>query len=355
MTAGRGDGEEAGYDAFPRQHWIDRGRPDADGPGSTVPGSDGALASEAARGGPVDPDEVRDVYLPLARWIEEQLAEQRRSSSAADGGGRPTTTVIGITGSVAAGKTTTARVLTRLLRWGPARPTVDLLATDGFLFPNRVLEQRGLLNRKGFPETYDHPALAAALDTVRSGQTEVAVPVYSHARYDIVPGEVQWIRRPDLLVVEGLTVLQGAPGGGSEAGTGGVQEDGTGPLVDLAVYVDADEKSLLLWHTNRLLGLRAEGAGRVGGAAEPTGFLSWLTSLSDAEAHQVAASSWSEVNLVNLRDHVAPTRGRADVILEKDHDHRVRRVLVRRGTDPSGSIRAARARSGSRSGPPRHG
>jgi type I pantothenate kinase len=296
--------------------------------------SDVGLAAEVARGEPVAADEVLAVYLPLARWIEDRLTRRRRPAPGPGNGSPPVTAVVGITGSVAAGKTTTARVLSGLLRRGPGRPTVDLLATDGFLFPNRVLERRGLLGRKGFPETYDHRALVAALTAVRSGQAEVAVPVYSHARYDIVPGEVQWIRRPDLLVVEGLTVLQGPPGGGSVAGVDGPAEIGAERLVDLAVYVDADEDSLLQWHTERLLALRSGGAGD---GAGPADFLGWLTSLSDAEVTQLAASSWSEINLVNLRDHVAPTRSRADVILEKDRDHRVRRVLVRRETDPIGT------------------
>jgi type I pantothenate kinase len=207
-------------------------------------------------------------------------------------------------------------VLAGLLRRGPAHRTVDLLTTDGFLYPNRILEQRGLLDRKGFPETYDDHALTAALDAVRAGQPEVGVPVYSHESYDIVPGQVQWIRRPDLLVVEGLTVLQGALG--------------AGPLVDLAIYVDADEASVARWHTERLLALRSDVD------AEPSDFQRWFTSLSEVEAHQVAASSWSEINLVNLRQHVAPTRGQADVILEKDADHRVHRVLLRTGSVPVG-------------------
>ncbi len=232
------------------------------------------------------------------------------------------TTVIGITGSVAAGKSTIARELVRLLGRGPGRPAVDLLTTDGFLFPNRTLEERGLLARKGFPETYDHPALIAALEAVRSGRPEVGVPVYSHQTYDIVPGAVQWIRAPDLLVVEGLTVLQGGPGGGGEVGPA---PEG---LIDLALYVDAAEEDLSRWLTDRLLALRASGAGA------SSDFLRWLSTLTVSETRQLAASAWTEVNLVNLREHVAPTRGRADLILEKGADHRVRRILVRSGAGP---------------------
>ncbi len=308
---------------YPRDQWVALGRR-AGGP------ADADLARAVGAGEPIDPVEVHEVYLPLARWIGTRLAPptggptQARPTGA--GTETPTTVpVIGITGSVAVGKTTIARLLAGLLRGGPARPTVDLLTTDGFLYPNRVLEQRGLLGRKGFPETYDRPALAAALDAVRSGRPEVSVPVYSHSSYDIVPGEVRWIRHPDLLVVEGLTLLQAAPGAGPTVG-GGAER-----LVDLAVYVDADEEDLAHWHTERLLALRSDGG------PESSDFLRWLTSLSDAEALQVAASSWSEINLVNLRDHVAPTRRGADIILDKGADHRVRRVLVRTGVEPSGA------------------
>lgn len=320
-----GPGDDAGFEAITRERWIARGRAEAGG------GASGPAARSVAAGEPVAVDEVVDVYLPLARWIEDRL-DPRRGDRGHGAGDLSTTAVIVITGSVAAGKTTTARVLAGLLRQGPAPGAVDLLTTDGFLYPNRVLEQRGLLDRKGFPESYDHQALATTLAAVRSGRTEVAVPVYSHGRYDIVPGQVQWIRRPRLLVVEGLTVLQPAAVAGA--------------LVDLGVYLDADEASVARWHTRRLMALRCDAdAGTEPGAEPgadagvdigPSEFQRWFRSLSDADARRVAASSWSEINLVNLREHVAPTRQRADVILEKGADHRVRRVLLRTGPVPVG-------------------
>ena len=230
-----GDG---GFEAFTRDRWIGLG---------AVTGMDPAApgwSREVAAGEPVDPDEVVDVYVPLAAWMEQRLAP----------GTGPGTAIVGITGSVAVGKSATARILQGLLQRGPARPTVDLLSTDGFLFPNRELERRGILDRKGFPESYDHRALVDTLHAVRAGHADVAVPVYSHRDYDIVPGVEQRIVAPDVLVVEGLTVLQplqpapdGHPIGDVDAGN----------LVDVAVYVDADEEDLAQWHTHRLMALRS--------------------------------------------------------------------------------------------------
>ncbi len=317
--------EDAGFEVFLRPQWTERWRPT-----DPAPSSDAVRGGDTVGGDAIDPEEVQDVYLPLARWIEEWVTGRRDPARDPADHGRPAPAVVGITGSVAAGKTTTALVLAELLRRGPGRPTVDLLATDSFLLPNQVLGERGLLDRKGFPETYDHRALAAAVEAVRSGQAEVAVPVYRHAAYDVVPDEVQWIRRPDLLVVEGLAVLRDGPVDGGPDGPGGRS------LVDLAVYIDADESALLHWHTERLLGLRSGGDGDGDGDSGSGDFLCWLRSLSDEEALQVARASWSEINLVNLREHVAPTRTRADIILQKDDHHRVHRVLVRRPPGPSG-------------------
>ena len=293
--------DAGGFESFSRERWIELGREAGRSPTSA------ARSHEAADGEPVDSGEVLDVYAPLARWIERRLAT----------GTRPHTAVVGITGSVAVGKSTTARILQDLLRSGPSHPSVDLLATDGFLLPNRELERLGIVDRKGFPESYDHGALLDTLEAVRAGRAEVVVPVYSHRDYDIIPGVGQRIAAPDVLVVEGLTVLQSTPDTGSAASTDIVE------LVDVAVYVDAAEEDVALWHTRRLMALRS------GDAGDPSAFLAWFLSLSEAEARQVAASSWSAINLVNLREHVAPTRERADLIVEKGPDHRVQRILVR--------------------------
>ncbi len=289
-----------GFEVYTRGQWMEFGRADS------VEGSVDPWALGVAEDSPVDPHEVRDVYVPLAVRIGRRLASKAGAGPA----------ILGITGSVAVGKSTTARILEQLLTRGPGRPAVALLATDGFLYPNRELERRGILDRKGFPESYDHEALVAALEAVRSGRTDVTVPIYSHGDYDIIPGKGEPIGTPDVLVVEGLTVLQASSSRGSEIG------DLPG-LMDLAIYVDAAERDLAHWHTERLLGLRSPGT-------DEGGFLEWFSSLTESEANQVAASAWSEINLVNLRDHVAPTRHRADIILEKGPDHRVERILLRR-------------------------
>jgi type I pantothenate kinase len=270
--------------------------------------SDRALARAVCEGEPIDEDQVADVLVPLGQLILERLP--------VGGGGAPS--LVGITGSVASGKSTIARVLADVLRRTAPFPSVDLLGTDAFLFPNHVLEERGLLGRKGFPETFDLPALVNAVSAVRSGQSVVEVPVYDHRAYDVVPDAVQRICRPDLLLVEGLTVLQGrrphAASSGAPASLG----------LDLAVYIDAAEGDLADWHRRRLLALRH------GRDTAPTDFTRWFDSLSDEQAQQVAESSWSEINLVNLRQHVAPTRAGADVILVKGSDHRISRVMLRR-------------------------
>jgi len=227
--------------------------------------------------------------------------------------------IIGVAGSVAVGKSTTARVLQALLaRWSP-RPKVDLVTTDGFLFPNKVLEREGLMQKKGFPESYDLPALLSFLSDIKAGRRPVRAPVYSHLTYDVIPNEGVEIDRPDILIVEGVNVLQ----------TGRLPRDGKAvPYVsdffDFSVYIDAEEPILREWYVERFLTLR-DTAFR-----DPRSYFSRYAKLSDKEATEQALSLWTGINLVNLEENILPTRPRATLILKKGGDHIIETVQLRR-------------------------
>jgi type I pantothenate kinase len=224
-----------------------------------------------------------------------------------------------VAGSVAVGKSTTARLLQSLLAAGPGSPRVSLVTTDGFLLPNAALEERGLLGRKGFPDSYDRRALLRFLAAVKSGQPAVAAPVYDHQAYDIVPGEAQVVDRPDILILEGLNVLQA-----------GGRPDGTAPEVflsdffDFSVYVDAAEADIQRWYVDRFLALRRTAF------ADTSAYFHRFADLSDEQARTTALDIWSAVNQPNLRVNIAPTRSRARLVLQKAADHSVRRVLLRK-------------------------
>ena len=275
----------------------------------------------AATGEPISVQEVVDIYLPLAELLT-LIAETRRDAQRRIGAflGEDRARVpfiIGIAGGVAVGKSTTARLLQTLLRNGNGRRCVELLTTDGFLFPNAHLEARGLMSRKGFPESYDQRRLIDALAAIRAGDQEVATPVYSHLSYDIVPDEFQIIRRPDFLIVEGLNVLQVTT---RRVSPGHVV---VSDFFDVSIYVDAAETDVARWFSERLLALRSV-------LNEPGSFFHRLASLSDGDVSALAAHVWDQVNVVNLRENIAPTRGRAHLIMEKGSDHLVQRILLRR-------------------------
>jgi type I pantothenate kinase len=271
----------------------------------------------------LDMKEVEEIYLPLSRLLSLYVAAtqrlfivQQHFLGTADA---KVPYIVGVGGSVAVGKSTTARVLQALLARWPNVPKVDLVTTDGFLYPNAVLEREGLMEKKGFPESYDLPMLLRFLTDVKAGRRPVRAPVYSHLVYDVLPNHWIEVDRPDILIVEGLNVLQ----------AGRAPKDGKAiPFVsdffDFSVYLDADEQVLLTWYVNRFLTLR-ETAFR-----DPKSFFHRYSQLNDSQAVETASGIWNRINLVNLRENILPTRQRADLILKKDESHLVDEVALRR-------------------------
>lgn len=271
----------------------------------------------------IDVREVEDVYLPLSRLLTFYVHAVRglHEVTGAFLGERGVKMpfVIGVAGSVAVGKSTTARILQELLLRWPDTPRVSLVTTDGFLYPNAELEQRGLLERKGFPESYDRRALLRFVASVKSGIEVVTAPVYSHLTYDIVPGEVVEIRRPDVLIVEGLNVLQPPATRADGSRTGAIAD-----YFDFSVYVDADPSLIRDWYIARFLRLRETAF------ADPQSYFHRYATLTDDEAVATAASIWGRINEPNLMDNVAPTKDRATLVLTKGADHSVARIALRK-------------------------
>lgn len=262
-------------------------------------------------------DEVERIYLPLSRLLNLYVQASQSLFSVTDTFlGKPTSSVpyvIAIAGSVAVGKSTSARVLQALLSRWPDHPRVDLVTTDGFLWPNSVLEARDLMDRKGFPESYNRKLLLEFVADIKSGKRAVEAPVYSHSAYDVLAGEARSITRPDIVILEGLNVLQGG-------GPGTYVSD----YFDFSIYVDADPDHVEEWYIDRFLTFR-DTAFR-----DPANYFHRYSSLSDDEARIEARRIWREINLRNLTDNIAPTRDRATLILEKTADHTVDRVQLRR-------------------------
>ena len=313
----RTESELSPYRIFSRGEWAALRR---DTPMTLAPEEVARLRSLHDR---LDMCEVEEIYLPLSRLLSlyvsatQRLFHVQQAFLGTEDSKMPY--VIGVAGSVAVGKSTTARVLQALLARWPNTPKVDLVTTDGFLYPNAILEREGLMEKKGFPESYDLPALLRFLADVKAGRRPARAPIYSHLVYDVLPNKWIEIDRPDILIAEGLNVLQ----------AGRAPRDGKAiPFVsdffDFSVYLDAGEDVLLSWYVDRFLTLR------VTAFADPKSYFHRYSRLSDNEAVATATSIWRRINLLNLHENILPTRQRADLILEKSESHLVEAVALRR-------------------------
>lgn len=266
----------------------------------------------------IDMDEVTTIYLPLSRLLNLYVSatqDLHRVSATFLGTIAPKVPyVIGIAGSVAVGKSTFARILQALLAQWPDHPKVDLITTDGFLYPNRVLEERGIMDRKGFPESYDTRELLRVLRDIKSGHKVVEAPVYSHVVYDIVPDKKVVVQSPDIVIFEGLNMLQTNP----------QSTEFVSDYFDFSIYIDADESNIEQWYVDRFLALRESVF------KDPDSFFQFYADLDDEQAIQTAREIWRTINGRNLRENIAPTRDRASLILRKAVRHRIEEVKLRR-------------------------
>lgn len=307
----RGSGELSPYVEFDRRGWrrLRQAMP--------MVLSEHDLEGLRGLGEHLDLDEIAEIYLPLSRLIHLQVAARHRLFQSTnlflgEAEDAPMPFVIGVAGSVAVGKSTTARVLQALLSRWESHPRVDLVTTDGFLYPNRELQRRGIMHRKGYPESYDRRALLRFVTEVKSGAPVVRAPVYSHTLYDIVPDRSIEVRQPDILVLEGLNVLQ------------------TGPrlmvsdLFDFSIYVDARLEDIEAWYIERFLELRTTSF------SDPKSHFAHYADLSDEAARLAAGEIWNTINRPNLVDNILPTRPRATLVLRKNSDHSVQRLRLRK-------------------------
>jgi len=273
---------------------------------------------------PIDLDEVRRIYLSLSRLLSShvessQMLFRQREQFLNLSNDQKTPFIIGIAGSVAVGKSTTARILKQLLSRWPSSPKVDLVTTDGFLQPNAWLQKETMMDRKGFPESYNMPALLKFLSAIKAGQSHVPAPLYSHLTYDVLPDQFQMVDRPDILIFEGINVLQARD----------LPADGRiVPMVsdffDFSIYIDADEQQIHRWYVDRFMHLR-ETAFR-----KPESFFHRYATISETSARAIAEGLWANINLKNLRKNILPTRPRADLILQKGENHLIEKVALRR-------------------------
>ncbi|MFD2599238.1 type I pantothenate kinase [Sphingobacterium corticis] len=275
-----------------------------------------------ALGEPLNMAEIEDIYFPLSSLIELHIKHYRSLHASSNEyfhrKEKHLPFIIGIAGSVAVGKSTTARVLRKVLSLLPGKPKVDLVTTDGFLFPNAELISKGILNRKGFPESYDTRLLLNFLSEMKSGNRTYELPIYSHLVYDIVRDKYQTIEQPDILIVEGINVLQ--VNSQRQVGNGVFVSD----FFDLSIYVDANEEDIVNWYIERFESLRATAF------QDSNSYFHKYADMSKEESHAMASAIWDEINRPNLHENILPTRYRADLILLKDAEHFVKEVKVRR-------------------------
>jgi len=273
---------------------------------------------------PIDLAEVRRIYLSLSRLLSahvesSQLLFEQRNRFLSMSNVAKTPFVIGIAGSVAVGKSTTARILKELLARWPSSPKVDLVTTDGFLYPNSVLIRQNMLDRKGFPESYDLSALLHFLSAIKAGLPNVKAPSYSHLIYDVLPDEYKIVDRPDILIFEGINVLQSR-----DLPADGKIVPMVSDFFDFSIYIDADENLIHEWYVKRFVKLRQTAF------RDPNSYFHRYATISEAEALTIAEGLWTNTNLKNLRENILPTRPRADLILQKGDNHMVETVALRK-------------------------
>jgi type I pantothenate kinase len=281
------------------------------------------IGSLNAMNEPLTLQEIQEIYFPLSHLLDIHINEARQLHSEVSGFLKDRTHklpfIIGIAGSVAAGKSTTARVLQKLLSLAPSKPQVDLITTDGFLYPNIVLEERGILNRKGFPESYDTRRLIRFLADIKSGKTEISAPTYSHLEYDIMKDQNQLINSPDIVIIEGINVLQVNLSGQHKGPRIFVSD-----FFDYSIYVHSNEQNLSKWYVDRFLSLQDTAFKKA------DSYFHKYANLNRKESVSTAKSIWNEINKPNLIENILPTRYRANLILEKDFNHLIKRISIRK-------------------------
>ncbi len=314
MSAAQGLGELSPYLAIEREDWAELGK------NTQLPLTEQELTNLKSLGDFLDMKEVEEVYLPVSHLLSLYANQAQKLHSASSNflGERSAKTpfIIGIAGSVAVGKSTVARLLKELMSRWEGTPKVELVTTDGFLYPNAELERRGILDRKGFPESYDRKRLLKFVSDVKSGVASVTAPVYSHLSYDIVEGEFEEVTTPDVLILEGLNVLQPPAIG---------QELALSDFFDFTIYIDANPQTIEKWYLSRFLQLWTSAF------TNPRSYFHPLTKqLNQEQAIERAEGFWKNINLPNLRENIEPTRSRAKLVMQKGDEHRVQQVLLRK-------------------------